>query len=385
MSQLKDFFDRPLVVAIGRSLKAAHTSFDARAFVKRATTGLDALELMDRGAHIATAMHACLPAVYEDAIAILVAAPDVELPRASNMGSFRYLPHTTYIATHGLEHFEASMRAQHHFTQRFTAEFSIRPFLVRYPAQTLARLATWASDPSEHVRRLVSEGTRPRLPWGLRLRAFVEDPTPVLALLERLVDDPAEYVRRSVANNLNDIAKDHPDVVVETCTRWLGERAERRWIVERALRTLVKKGDRGALRVLGVGGTPKVAIETVTLPRRVRIGDALALSFELASTGGKPQELAVDFAVHYVKANGSRSPKVFKLKRVSLAKAGRVRLEARVSFKDMTTRTHHPGEHLVEARVNVWHTRSGRSSSRAEKLSRRRGGGTLGSCASLRP
>jgi 3-methyladenine DNA glycosylase AlkC len=351
--QLKDFFEASVVAAIAGSLRRAYPPFDERRFTAQCLDGLAERELVARGAHIAEAMRAQLPEAYCQAVEVVLGSLDFDLATPSSMAAFRYLPHTIFVSTYGLEDPETSMRALHELTQRFTAEFAVRPFLERYPAATLARLATWASDPSEHVRRLVSEGTRPRLPWGSRLRAFVVDPTPVLALLELLRDDPARYVQRSVANNLNDIGKDHPELVVDVCRRWLvGAPEARRWIVTHALRSLVKRGHRPALDVLGVGARPRIRIGAVELPRRVKIGKPMTLAFELASTGTRVQELVVDFAVHFVKASGATAPKVFKLRRVSLGQAERVRFQTTVSFANMTTRKHYPGSHVIEARIN---------------------------------
>jgi hypothetical protein len=204
------------------------------------------------------------------------------------------------------------------------------------------------------VRRLVSEGTRPRLPWAPRLRAFQEDPRPVIALLELLKDDAERYVQRSVANNLNDIAKDHPELAVEVSRRWLVDASpSRRWIVRHALRSLVKKGHRGALDVMGVGGKPRVDISGIRLaPATTRIGGEVRFSFEIVSTSRKTQELLVDFAVHYVKANGTARPKVFKLRKLALPPSGRVELGSAISLKGMTTRKHYPGRHGIEALIN---------------------------------
>jgi 3-methyladenine DNA glycosylase AlkC len=188
--------------AIARMVAAVHPRFDVDAFLQDALTGYEALALMPRGKHIARALHRHLPPDYGDALRILLASADQPHGRAPglSLASFLFLPHTVFVSEFGLDHFELSMQAQHALTQRFTAEFSIRPFLQKHTEATLERLADWATDPSEHVRRLVSEGTRPRLPWASRLPAFQRDPAPVLALLERLKDDPALYVRRSVAN-----------------------------------------------------------------------------------------------------------------------------------------------------------------------------------------
>ncbi len=246
------------------------------------------------------------------------------------------------------------MAAQHELTQRFTAEFSIRPFLERYPEATLKRLKAWTRDPSPDVRRLVSEGTRPRLPWAARLRRFQENPSPVLALLERLKDDPERYVRRSVANNLNDIGKDHPDVLVETAKGWMkGASEDRRWILRHALRSLVKQGNADALAVLGFDAEPLVEVRAVRItPVRVQEGDAVTLSFDLVGTASRRQRIVADFRIHYVKANGSANPKVFKLKSLELGPRETVSLQKTISLKPMTTRRHYPGNHRVEVLLN---------------------------------
>ena len=351
--QLKDFFNRALVEAIARSFISAYPPFDQAGFVARSVNGLDQLELIQRGAHIATAMRVHLPTDYRSAIDIMLKSLNFSAPTPSSMASFRYLPHTIFVATYGLDDFTSSMHAQKALTQRFTAEFSIRPFLIRHPEQTLALLSEWAKEPNEHVRRLASEGTRPRLPWGTRLPAFIADPAPVLALLEGLRDDPALYVQRSVANNLNDIAKDHPELIVTLCRQWmLDAPPSRQWIVRHALRVLVKRGNHGALKVLGVGSRPKIDITDIDIPRRVRIGDKAQIFFTLTSCSKQVQTLEVDFAVHFVKANGTTAAKIFKLRKLTLAGRESVRLSRTISFAPMTTRTPYPGCHVIEAQIN---------------------------------
>jgi 3-methyladenine DNA glycosylase AlkC len=270
------------------------------------------------------------------------------------MEVFRYLPHVFYVSKYGLESFEDAMQFQYEVTKRFSAEFSIRAYLQRHPDKTYERLQAWARDSNVHVRRLVSEGTRPRLPWAPRLSAFQRDPSSVIALLELLKDDPELYVRRSVANNLNDIGKDHPDVAVQTCRRWLeGATRDRKWIVNHALRSLVKKGHPGALKLLGVGAVPKVLVKSPRFSARaVSIGGNLEFSFDVVSMARSRQTLLVDYAVRFVRANGSTSRKVFKLKRLDLMEGARVTLSGRVSFRDMTTRRHYPGVHRFEALIN---------------------------------
>src|SRR5262245_49344026 len=301
-------------------------------------------------------MRAHLPRAFPAAAEILVASLGPELAGTDDFGMapFRYLPHVLFVQKYGLDDFEPAMRAQYELTKRFSAESSIRAFLVRYPEATYACLREWARDGNVHVRRLVSEGTRPRLPWAPRLRAFQENPRPVIALLELLKDDPERYVQRSVANNLNDIGKDHPDLAVEVCRRWSDDASSARlWIVRHALRALVKKGHRGALAALGVDGRPAVRIAGVRLvPRRVEIGGALRFSCAIASTGKKDQALLIDYAVHFVKASGATRPKVFKLRKIALSPGEQAELAGTLSFKDLTTRRHYPGRHRIDLLIN---------------------------------
>ncbi|MEW5915259.1 MAG: DNA alkylation repair protein, partial [Gemmatimonadota bacterium] len=320
--KLKDFFDATIVGEIARSISRAHPPFNARAFTKLALDGLTDLELIARGWHIAEALREFLPAEFPQAAQLIIASLGPELSGTDGWGMapFRYLPHILYVQKYGLDHFEAAMHAQYELTKRFSAEGSIRQYLLKYPDATYERLTQWVRDPSPHVRRLVSEGTRPRLPWAPRLRAFQEDPRPVIALLELLKDDPDRYVQRSIANNLNDIGKDNPAIAVEVCRRWIVDAPPgRAWLVRHALRALVKQGYKPALALLGVGEKAHVRVGNVQAPRRVRIGETARFSFDLVSTGADRQDVLVDYAVHFVKANGAARPKVFKLRRVTLA------------------------------------------------------------------
>ncbi len=352
---LKNFFDTQVIRAIGEQLAVGLPTLDVAAFTKRCTKGLAELELIARGWHIAEVMRQFLPADFPEAAAVLTGG--LGKPLTSDVGNgmapFRYLPHMFYVAKYGIEHLETSLDALHVLTQHFTAEYSIRCFIERHPEPTYARLQQWATDPSVHVRRLVSEGTRPRLPWAPRLKQFQRDPGPVVALLEMLKDDPERYVQRSVANNLNDITKDHPDVALDVCERWLADVSpSRRWIVGHALRGLVKQGHPRALTLMGVGEKPAIKVTSKTVPARAAIGEKAVFSFELVSTSDQPQTLQVDYRVHFVKANGAAQPKVFKLKRVELAPRQSVPLRGSISFQVHTTRIPRAGNHVLELLVN---------------------------------
>lgn len=257
---LATLLDRDAVECLVHNLRRVHPRFDGDAFRRTAFDGLAPLAIMDRGQHLARALRRHLPEVYEDAVEVLLESltPPLTTSDKPGLAVFFYLPHVSFVATYGLDAdgnggrdpFEASMRAQYELTRRFTAEFSIRPFLVRWPERTLARLIDWTRDADAQVRRLCSEGTRPRLPWAMRLTAFVADPRPALPILEALKDDPDEYVRRSVANHVGDIAKDHPELAFDLCERWTrGASEERKWVIRHAVRHPAKKGVKAALRL----------------------------------------------------------------------------------------------------------------------------------------
>jgi 3-methyladenine DNA glycosylase AlkC len=356
-SALKHFFNRERVETIAAQLQKAWPRFQRERFVA-ATRGIEKLELLKRAKLISEAMAEVLPRDFPATAQILIRSLGPELDPhkdvlGQGMGAFVYMPHVMFVAERGLEHFDAAMKLQYELTRRFSAESSIRYFLVREQERTLKVLRKWAKDLNQHVRRLVSEGTRPRLPWAMRLREFQRDPAPVLALLELLKDDPAEYVRRSVANNLNDIGKDHPKLLIDTCRRWMvGATPEREKLIRHALRSAVKRGDAAALKVLGFGGAVNWRVRATVAPRQVRIGASFELALTLRSHSRRTERAVVDAAIHFVKLNGATRPKVFKLKALHLKPGESVVLEKRLSLRQMTTRRHHPGRHAVDVLIN---------------------------------
>lgn len=257
---LADLLDREAIDCLAHNISLVYPTFDGKAFQRTARNGLKPLSILQRGHHLAQTLREHLPECYNDAVHILIQSltPPQTDTEDLGLGVFFYLPHVSFVATYGLdpEHnggqdpFEISMVAQYELTRRFSAEFSIRPFLIRWPERTLAQLMEWTDDSDPHVRRLCSEGTRPRLPWAMRIPAFIKDPRPVLPILESLKDDPDLYVRRSVANHIGDIAKDHPQLAFELCERWLEDATkERKWLLRHAVRHPAKKGVKAALRI----------------------------------------------------------------------------------------------------------------------------------------
>ena len=363
---LKTFFSPALVRRLAASVARVHPEFPADRFVKDACAGLASLELLDRGRHIARALGAHLPSAYPDALEVILRSLGPEHGgdelAGAGMAPFFYLPHVLFVADRGLDDVDLSLRAQYELTKRFTAEASIRPFITRDPARVLAVLEGWTTDPDPHVRRLVSEGTRLRLPWAPRVPWLDQHPERVIELLERLKDDPSTMVRRSVANNLNDLGKVRPDLLTRTAAGWLdGGSPARRALVEHALRSAVKRGHKDALRLLGYGGKPAVSLEQVCFqPRRaVRIGERVRMRFTLRSTSRQRQNLLVDAAVHFVKARGRTAAKVFKVTRLELAPRASADLQLSVSLAVHTTRVPRPGTHAVDIVVNGHPIRAG--------------------------
>jgi len=265
---LKELLERRLVVLIGESLADVAPEFDRKRFLFRATKGLAELELKDRALHIAHAMAEQLPPDFDELAPLLIRSfgPPLESTQDNGLAPLFYMPHAQLIATYGVSRFDSGMLANYELTQRFTAEFSIRPFLIEHRAKSLKILHRWTTDSNPHVRRLVSEGTRPRLPWAMRLREFQADPNLSLPLLEKLKNDSELYIRRSVANHLGDIAKDHPNVVFDVCQKWLDEIEQlsdsnqskhRRWIVRHALRHPAKKNVVRAIKIRKAAAEPK--------------------------------------------------------------------------------------------------------------------------------
>ncbi|MDZ7855689.1 DNA alkylation repair protein [Sphaerotilus sp.] len=358
----KMLLDPAVVRAIGMHLQRVAPSVERVRFEQLALDGLDALELKARAMQIADALEATLPAGFEAGAAILEAtlAPvtlDAELGSLrtgpDGLAGWALWPLGEWVARRGLDDPHRALQALHALTQRFTAEWAIRPLLLRHPDTVFATLRRWCDDPSPHVRRLVSEGSRPRLPWGLQLRPLIADPTPTLPLLAALQDDPSPYVRRSVANHLNDIAKDHPAVVADWLRRYLPEAsAERRALLRHASRSLVKAGDVAVLVAWGQGAALEGCADLAVTPAQITLGERVALSATLTSLSRRPQALVVDYVIHHVKANGSTSPKVFKGWNLTLAPGETRTLVKQHAVRPITTRVYYPGQHRVALQVN---------------------------------
>ncbi|MDX2163221.1 MAG: DNA alkylation repair protein [bacterium] len=359
-SPFKLHYGANLAELLAAKIVSVYPAFRSDAFVQQVAGGVEALELKGRVHLIRDALRDYLPGDYRDATALLLAILGDELPAEDGMFNLGYwvMPIAAYVQAYGLDHFELSMRALYEITKRYSSEEAIRPYLVRYTDRVMPILHEWTADPSAHVRRLVSEGTRPRLPWAMHLPAFIANPAPVLALLERLKDDPSLYVRRSVANNLNDIAKDNPALVVETVSRWRsGATAERDWLIKHALRHQIKQGNTAALAVLGFNAEHGITAQSFTLsPGRLPIGEPVTLHAALHNPDAVAHAVVVDYVVHFIKAARAgterTSPKVFKWTTLTLNPGESAPLAKRHAFRDVSVRTHYPGAHRIDLQIN---------------------------------
>lgn len=344
---LKEIFNAERLQHIADEMSAVYPAFKAKAFLKHAQDGLAELSVMQRMARVSESLHVVLPLDYEDSLDVLR-----ELAPRLNSGFVSMcLPH--YVASYGGQAFDTSMDALKYFTTFGSSEFAIRYFLRSDLKRSLERMHDWTRDENHHVRRLASEGSRPRLPWSFRLEAVQADPQLAAGILDRLKADESLYVRKSVANHLNDVTKVHPEWVLDTIEGWSLENKHTAWIAKHALRSLIKQGNMRALTVIGAGAKAEVELLDVRVePAVVRLGEAITLSFTVKSMVAHEQRLVIDYAIEYVKANGGVSRKVFKLKTLGLAGFGTGVVRRNQVIKDFTTRKHFAGRHGVQVMVN---------------------------------
>ncbi|WP_409301551.1 DNA alkylation repair protein [Pseudomonas sp. KCJK8993] len=344
---LKEIFNQQRLMHIADAMREVYPAFDHPGFLKRASQGLAELSVMQRLARVSDSLHQVLPGPYEHSLELLYALA----PRLDSRFVCMFLPH--FVASHGAHDFARSMAALKFFTGFGSSEFAVRPFLVNQQAATLEHMYDWSHDPDEHVRRLASEGSRPRLPWSFRLERLQAEPGLAAPILERLRNDPSLYVRKSVANHLNDITKDHPQWVLQRLQDWPLEQPHTAWIVRHGLRSLIKQGERQALALIGAGARAEVQVTHFSVtPAALRLGERLELALELVSSSSQPQRLVVDYAIDYIKASGAASTKVFKLKTFTLPGQARQALARQQQIREFTTRRHYPGRHLVHLLVN---------------------------------
>lgn len=346
---IKDLIDNPSVRQIVTAVVDVEPRLDVDEIMGRIfDEEWEARALKQRIRHAAEMIRSSLPDPYPEALAVMRSA-------AKNLDEGRMAAWVfcDFVEVFGVDYPDVSIPALEQFTKLISAEFAVRPFIDRYPERMADQMLSWAKSKNADVRRLATEGFRPRLPWGMGLPALKKDPSPVLPVLEQLYQDPSEVVRRSVANNLNDISKDNPEVTVAVLRGWSDGTENTQALIKHALRTLLKKGDPGALELLGFSPTPDVVVASLHVePKEPQVGGSVHIDFCVESTSKNTQRLMVDFAVTYQNVSGTGSRKVFKGVVADLEGGGSLPLRRKVTLRQQTTRRILPGLHTAEIQVN---------------------------------
>lgn len=362
---LKDLFDLPFFHRFSEDLQLVLPNFNESAFVAKAMDdSWEGRSYKQRIMQIARVLGDFLPMDYAQAVCLILRLldevearlPDTKLINDKHFNLF-YLEYgavlDSFIEQFGLDHFDTSIKAIEHITQLTTCEFVTHAFILRYPEAMMQQMLRWATHEHWAVRRLASEGCRPRLPWAVALPCLKQDPAPILPILELLKNDPSRFVRLSVANNLNDIAKDNPEVVIALAQQWWGENKAVNWIIKHGCRTLIKQGNIAVLKLLGIAPNKHISIKDFcVLTPNVRVGDHVAFQFQLTNSGEDEVIIRLAYALYYLKANGTLSKKVYRLsEKVYPPQTSRFIVKEH-ALRVVTTRTLHPGIHQLSIIAN---------------------------------
>jgi len=344
---LKDYLNHAAVRDFALTIKSVYNAFDVDGFLASTLDETwDNLELKARGRKISTHMGEFLPQDFAAAIAVC----DKVVPTCDGWFCMIF---PNFIEVYGgdAKNWDISIKALEMYTQYGSSEFAVRPFIIKDEARMMAQMYAWTKHENEHVRRLASEGCRPALPWAMALNSFKKDPASVLPILEALKADSSAYVRKSVANNLNDISKTHPDLVARLAKDWHGKNADTDWVVKHGCRTLLKKGNPDVLAIFGFDDADAVDVSGLTLDApEIAIGGDITFSFKIAAA--KDMKVRLEYGIDFMKANGKQSRKIFQISEMAMAK-GQEKLYSKAhSFADLSTRKHYPGAHSVTLIVN---------------------------------
>ncbi|MEM8722850.1 MAG: DNA alkylation repair protein [Cyanobacteria bacterium P01_G01_bin.39] len=342
---LKNLYTRELIDSLSQEISAFYREFDADGFTEQVFGDLwHEKELKERMRHISESLHCFLPQKYAAAIEILINA-------GSQFKGFEYMFFPGFVELYGLEQYQESIAALEHFTKYSSSEFAVRPFIKKYQRKMMGQMEIWAESDNYQVRRLASEGCRPRLPWAMALPDFKQDPSPILPILSKLKNDQSEYVRRSVANNLNDISKDNPQVVIKIAHNWLGDTPQVDWVVKHGCRTLLKQGEPEIIALFGFSQPEHLKIYDFQMQKSVAMGDELSFSFSLKTQRSQLGKLRIEYGIDFVKKNGRRSRKVFKLSEAEVTGQEKL-VQKSHSFRKISTRKYYAGRHGVAIIVN---------------------------------
>ena len=353
MSALKNLYSPAFYDRLSAVLAMSLTGFDKAKFIGLINSdGFEDKELKARMRHTAVVLHQFMPQDFGKAVTALQVI--IENLREANFGedslACMFLP--DYIEVYGLDHYDDAIKALEYVTQFTSCEFAVRPFLLKYEDKMLEQMLAWSLHNNYKVRRFASEGARPRLPWAMAIPSLKKDPSRLLPILENLKNDPSDFVRRSVANNINDIAKDHPDVVVAIAKKWKGAGKETDAIVKHGSRTLLKQGHTEILKLFGLDAAAIVFSGFEVFTPTVKMGDSVEFTFAIQNTSVEPQTVRLEYGLYYMKAKGHLAKKVFKISERIYQPAEKAVIVRKQSFRAITTRVFHAGEHKVSIIIN---------------------------------
>jgi 3-methyladenine DNA glycosylase AlkC len=344
---LKDEYNEAFVADLAIKISTKASSFDRHSFIKSIiNSDWKSKELKERVRCVSENIHSHLLLPYQKQIAILIAI-------APNFKGLQLFIFSDFVEIYGLNNVSTSFNAMEIFTELFTSEMAIRPFIEKHQKETMNQLLKWSLSDNHHYRRLASEGSRPRLPWARPLRNFIKNPEPTLPILENLKNDDSLYVRKSVANHLNDISKDHPELVLQIANKWHGNSKNTNWIVKHGLRTLLKKGNKKALAIFGLDNSKNIKIENLSLShKKIKIGEFIHFEFDIINRSNKRRNIRLEYKIAYVKANGETSNKVFQISEFILTPKSNKSFKRKQWFKELSTRKHYPGKHKITLIIN---------------------------------
>lgn len=343
---LKDIYDAAYIQKVAAQIKHHHTNFDAVTFEHRVfDEQWPDRELKARMAHIRQCLHEVMDLPYKTAVDVLCNA-------APSFGGYEAMFFPDYVEAYGMDDWDVSITALEWLTQHSSSEFAVRPFIIADPEKMMAQMRKWSKHENYHVRRLASEGCRPRLPWAQALPEFKKDPTQILPILDQLKNDTTDYVRRSVANNLNDIAKDNAQVTIDWAKANKGKSDLTDWIIKHGCRTLLKQAEPQVMALFGYFAPESISVSQLTLSAgQVMEGETLGFSCQLHSSAEVLGKLRLEYEIGYLKANGQHNFKVFKISEGTYSESTRT-VSSKQSFRPMTTRKHYPGLHWLVIKVN---------------------------------
>ncbi len=351
---LKNLFSKSFIDELTLVLSETISVFNKKKFVQKIfDENWESKELKQRMRHITLALHQFLPDDFVKSSKIIIDISKKYIVKKGEGLSFLHMFLPEYLELFGINHFVESVKAFEQVTKFTSAEFAVRPFIIKYPEKMMQQMLLWSTNDNIYVRRLSTEGCRPRLPWAIALPAFKKNPAPILPILENLKNDDAETVRKSVANNINDISKDNPEIVLSIIKKWKGKSKNTDWIIKHGARTLLKKGHENVMDKFGLRSVTEIQIRKFKLSSSsITLGDTLAFSFHLLNNESKDHKLRVDYAIYYMKSGGNQSKKVFRLTENIFLKQKTVIISKKQRFIDFTTRKHYSGKHHIAIIVN---------------------------------